>query len=209
MMNRNTDSLILEVIIHDDDIITRASAKVLNHVKIIPYKSPITFYVYGNRPSCFALPNAGESYNGSPYSTAFRQIEFCVHYKDYYKNYFMEKEVSWSTHKGLIDNAYFISPERFYNRLKLLLPESDSILSRKLDSIDITMTSPSRFFNDYWFVREYWEDSDRPPYTNFDNSYGMFFTIAKDKLTGQKLDSQSMDSLCNGRFYMEMKFKNW
>ena len=91
----------------------------------------------------------------------------------------------------------------------MLLPKNDSILFRRLDSVDISMTMPSRFFNDYWFIRHYWEDTDRPPYTNFDNSYGMFFTIAHDKITGQKLDSQSMDSLCNGRFYKEMKFKNW
>ena len=55
----------------------------------------------------------------------------------------------------------------------------------------------------------HWEDSDRPPYTNFDHSYGMFFTIAQDEWTGMQLNWEEMDSLCNGFFYKEMKFRSW
>lgn len=204
------DSLVLEVIVNDQGITARASSCALNKVRVISYKSPYTFYAYGSRPSCFALPNIGESYTRSENSVdKYKQIEFCVHYKDYFEDFHKNMEMSWRTNKGWDGGAYFITPERFFNRLRVLLPKNDSILSRRFDSIDITLIEPSKFFNDYWFVREHWEDSDRPPYTNFDNSYGIFFTVAKAQITGQKLDSQTLDSLCNGYFYKEMKFKNW
>ncbi len=90
-----------------------------------------------------------------------------------------------------------------------LLPTNDSVIARRLDSIDIALTTPSRFFNNYWFIKDKWEDTDFPPYTNFDNSYGMFITIARDELTGMMLERQSMDSLCDGYFYKKMKFKRW
>jgi hypothetical protein len=205
----DTDSLILEIIIHDIGIISRASAKVLKAGKIINYKSPNLIYVYGGKPSVFATPNPGEYFEGKAYSDAYQQIEFKVHYKEHLKDNSSAKEILWSTHNGWDGNAYFITPERLFNPIKLRLSKSDSVLSRTLDSIDIEILKPSRFFNNYWFVRDYWEDSDRPPYTNFDNSYGMFFTITIGKQTGMTLDFQSMDSLCNGYYYREMKFKKW
>jgi hypothetical protein len=55
------DSLILEVRIHELELVTRAAAKVLLPVKIINYKSRNVMYVYGSHPSVFALPSTGES----------------------------------------------------------------------------------------------------------------------------------------------------
>lgn len=202
------DSLILEVVISDNDLIARASAKVLDAGKIIAYKSPNYIYVYGGKPSVFGMPSTGES-SGEAFTVSYSQIEFCVHFKQYYENSHSIEEISWMTNNGWDGNVYFITSGKLFNRMRPLLSNSDSILSRRLDSIDITIIKPSRFFNDYWYIREHWENSDRPPYSNFDNSYGMFITIAKDKLTGLKLDSQSLDSLCNSINYRDMKFKNW
>ncbi len=204
----DTDSLILEVRIHDTGLITRAAAKVLNAGKIIAYKSPNLIYVYGGKPSVFALPGTGES-PGREFSVVYRQIEFSVHFKEYYENSYSVQEISWIANSGWDGNDYFISAGNLFNRMRPLFSKNDSILSRRLDSIDIAITKPSRFFNDYWFIREHWENSDRPPYTNFDNSYGMFITIVKDKLTGMGLDNQSLDSLCNSFQYKDMKFRNW
>lgn len=205
----DVDSLILEVIVHDNDIISHASAKILQAGKFIIYKSPYLIYVYGGKPSVFATPGTGEDFDGRAYTDNYKQIEFTVHYKENYKNSFSVNEISWVTHEGWDGTSYFITPERLFNPIKQRLSHLDSVLSRILDSIDIEILKPSRFFNNYWFVRDYWEDSDRPPYTNFDNSYGMFFTITRAQLTGMKLDSQSLDSLCNGYYYKEMKFKSW
>jgi len=202
------DSLILEVVISDNDMITRSSAKVLDAGKIIAYRSPKYIYAYGDKPSVFGMPSTGES-SGEVFTVSYQQIEFCVHFKQYYENYHSIEKISWMTNSGWDGNLYFITPGKLFNRMRPLLSNSDSILSRRLDSIDITIIKPSRFFNDYWYIREYWENSDRPPYSNFDNSYGMFITIAKDKLTGLRLDSQSLDSLCNSINYRDMKFKNW
>ena len=185
------------------------SIKNLEAGKIINYKSPNYIYAYGAKPSVFATPSTGESFDGRAFTHSYRQIEFTIHYKEHYRNSSSVLEISWSTNEGWDGNNYFITPERLFNPIKLRLSKSDSVLSRTLDSIDIEILKPSRFFNNYWFVRDYWEDSDRPPYTNFDNSYGMFFTITIGKQTGMTLDFQSLDSLCNGYYYKEMKFKNW
>jgi len=201
------DSLILEVRIHDLNLITKAAAKVLLPVNIINYKSRYLIYVFGSYPSVYALTWPGE-FTLEDFPMSYQQIDFRVHYKEYYKSSFATKEISWMTTSGWDDNAYFITPTRLFNPMKMLLPKNDSIIARTLDSIDIALLRPSRFFNDYWFIREHWENSDRPPYSNFDHSYGMFFTIAKDEWTGMLLNWEAMDSLCNGFFYKEMKFKN-
>ena len=200
------DSLILEVRIHDMDLITRAAAKVLLPANIINYKSRNLIHVYGSYPSVYDLSDVGET-QGVAFKNAYQQIDFRVHYKEYYKYTFAVKEISWMANTGWEDLGYFMTPTRLFNPMKLLLQKNDSLIARSLDSIDIELLKPSRFFNDYWFVREHWENSDRPPYTNFDHSYGMFFTIAKDEWTGMLLNWEAMDSLCNGFFYKEMKFK--
>ncbi len=200
------DSLILEVRIHDIDVITRACVKVLLPSKIYNYKSRYVLYLYGSYPSVYAISPPGEENSGS---LLYQQIDFRVHYKDYYKNTSAIKEVSWMANTGWDGTAYFMSPTRFFNPLKVLLPKNDSIISRRLDSIDIALLRPSNFFNFYWTVQKYWEDSDRPPYTNFDNSYGMFFTITRDAWTGLTLNWDAMDSLCSGFFNKEMKFRKY
>lgn len=202
------DSLILEVRIHDMNLITRAAARVLWATKIIAYKSKNLFFVYGSKPSVFALPSTGET-QGREFSVVYRQVELSVHFKEYYENDSAVKKISWMRNTGWDDNAYFIYPERFFDPMMSLLPSNDTILARRLDSIDITLITPSRFFNNYWFIRENWDEQDRPPYSNFDNSYGMFITIAKGELTGMTLNWQSLDSLCNGYDYKKMKFMKW
>ena len=102
------DSLILEVKIHDLDLITRASAKVLLPAKIIAYKSKNLFFVYGSKPSVFALPSTGET-QGLEYSVVYRQVEISVHFHEYYKNDSVAKKISWMSHTGWSDNAYFIN----------------------------------------------------------------------------------------------------
>jgi len=202
------DSLILEVIIHDLNLVTRAAAPALSSAKITAYTGKNLIYVYGDRPSLFALPSVEKS-NGKKTKDFYRQIEFYVHFKEYYENSFSIKEISWMTYNGFKSSGYLISPERLFNRMKLLLPKNDSILVRTLDSIDLRITVPCTVFNKYWFVREHWEDSDYPPFTNFDHSYGLFLTVATAKLTGLVLTRRSMDSLCDGYYYKEMKFRHW
>ncbi len=201
------DSLVLEVIIHDLDLTTRAAAPILRPAEIINYKSRYSIYVYGSYPSVFALSPTGDNYYNSNFSVRYQQIEFRVHYREVFADHEVVKELWWATYEGWHDNAYFITPIRLFNRILNSLAEDENILYRKLDSIDIALMKPNRFFDNYWMVREYWEDSDRPPYTNFDNSYGMFFTIARDEWTGMQLFWRDLDSLCEGYYYKGMKFR--
>ena len=201
------DSLVLEVIIHDLNISTRASAPILRPAEIINYKSRYNIYVYGSYPSVYALSNAGEYYHNNDYSLRYQQIEFRVHYRDVYADHEDVKELWWACSDGWSYNAYFITPTRLFNPILNNLEELKGLQYRKLDSIVIALTKPNRFFDYYWEVKDYWENSDRPPYTNFDNSYGMFITIARDEWTGMQLFWRDLDSLCNGQYYKTMKFK--
>ncbi|MEA1875450.1 MAG: hypothetical protein U9N86_01175, partial [Bacteroidota bacterium] len=65
--------------------------------------------------------------------------------------------------RHLIKEDLSITPTSLFNRILNSLAEDENLLYRKLDSIDIVLMKPNRFFDNYWMVREYWEDSDRPP----------------------------------------------
>jgi hypothetical protein len=201
------DSLVLEVNIHDLNITTKASAAILRPAHIINYKSRYTIYVYGSYPSVYAMTSTGERNNGHAFSESYKQIEFKVHLTEYYPDSEIEKVISWTANEGFDNGFYFITPTRLFNPIKARLSNPDSLSYRILDSIDLAMMKPSRFFNNYWYVREYWEGSERPPYSNFDNSYGMFFTLVRDEWTGMQLFWRDLDSLCKGYYYEEMKFR--
>lgn len=199
------DSLVLEVRIHDLNLVTRAVTKALDKVKIINYKSRYLIYVFGSYPSVYAITSAGE--NPSPGgNSAYQQIDFRVHFKEYYPNSMAVKEIFWFTTSGWDENAYFINPGRIFNPMRSLLSKNDSILYRKLDSIDIALMKTSNIFEKYLYIRDYWENTDRPPYTNFDHSYGLFFQMVRDEWTGMLLNRQAMDSLCRASGYRDLKF---
>lgn len=204
----NTDSLVLVVIIHDINLTVKATSFVLWPARITNYISRLTLYLYGSKPTLFTLPDLGESGGGNP-NASFNQIEFRVHYKEYYPNGYSTRSICWKTYEGFVGAEYYLYPNRFFNPLKIRLPKSDTILARRLDSIDVALLRPNKFFNHYWAVKDYWDGSERPPFTNFGNAYGMFFTYIRDVWTGMQLNWEAMDSLCNGYFYKEMKFKNW
>ncbi len=184
----------------------KATSFVLRPDRIINYLSRFTLYLYGSKPSLFKIPNGGEAGGGNP-NASFNQIEFRVHYKEYYPNGYSTWSIYWKTCEGFVDNEYYLYPNRFFYPLKIRLPKSDTILARRLDSIDVAVLRPNKFFNHYWAVKDYWDGSERPPFYNFENAYGMFFTYIRDEWTGMQLNWQAMDSLCNGDFYKEMKFK--
>ncbi len=199
------DSLILEVKIPDLGITTRAATTILVANGIINWKSRNILYLYGSYPSLFGIPATGEpgASSGSP---VYKQIDIRVHFREVFQNSEIIKEVKWSANKGWDGNGYPMSPERFYNPLRERLITTDSLLCRKLDSVDVTVLKTSDFFNDYWVIKEMWDEYDRPPYSNFDNSYGMFISIARGTLTGLQLNWQAADSLYESEKYRDMKF---
>ena len=200
------DSLVLEIRIHDLNLTTRAAVMALRKVKIINYKSRYLIYVFGSYPSVYALTWHGETpvLGGS---RPYQQIDFRVHYREYCRNSWAQKEISWMRTTGWDESAYFITPERIFKPMRALLPKSDSIIYRKLDSIDIALLRTSNIFEKYQYIRDYWENTDNPPYTNFDHSYGLFFLLAREEWTGMQLNWQAMDSLCRGEEYKDLKFR--
>jgi len=164
---------------------------------------------YHEYSSKFSLPVGGKSECANSMENCYQQIEISVHFKEYYEDSFAIKKVSWFSDSGWNQGWYRLTPTRLFNNMKALLPNDDIILARTLDSIDVAIYRPNRIFSEYWFVREYWENSDRPPFSNFDNSYGLFITYKIGKQTGFRLERRTLDSLCYGEFYKEMKFKHW
>lgn len=204
------DSLILIVRINDLGITTRSSTEALPPGVINPITHSRSLSLYQN-PTQFSMPILSSSMCipiGSR-EICYQKIEFTVYYKDYFNYTSFSNQIDWATSSGFKDNVYELNPERVFNRMKLRLPKIDSLQVRVLDSIDIRMLAPSKVFSDYWYVQEHWEEMDMPPFSNFDNSYGLFVTLMEGRLTGLKFDNQSMDSLCNGSQFKEMKFKHW
>jgi hypothetical protein len=171
------DSLILEVKVPDLNLNTKATAPVLRAYKLQTLPSSKLINLHGTTTTKFSLPGGGEDCDPSK-EFCYRQIEFKVHYKDNYEASYGSNEISWMTTEGWneTESSYPLTPERLFNRMRLLLPKSNDVVYRTLDSIDVTIIKPSKCSSDWWQVREYWENSDNPPLTNFDHSYGLFIT---------------------------------
>jgi len=205
----DVDSLVLEVQVNDLDLSTRASAPVLEPFLLAMAPSGKSISLYGDKPSRIVL-FGGDCDPKKDF--CYRQIKFWVHYKDYHQaTEGIVREVSWMTSNGWdpYDYWYYLSAERLFNRMKLLIPEDDHVVARTLDSIDVQIISPSWVFSQWWEIKDYQEQTNDPPYTNFDHSYGLFATYKIGERTGLKLNQQALDTLCNGYLYKCMKFKSW
>jgi hypothetical protein len=204
------DSLILEVHVQDLDLTTCASAPVLQPFRIAVEPGGSSIYLFGMHPTHAYLPGGGEDCDPRN-DFCYRQIGFRVHYKDYYQDSEADREISWTTHEGwgLNPSWFELTPERLFNRMKMLIPYREDVVARILDSIDIEIIAPSKCFSDYWEVKDISGDSNLPPFTNFDNSFGLFYTFKIGRKTGMKLNPQSLDTLCKSNSYQVMKFKPW
>jgi hypothetical protein len=200
------DSLILEVKVPELEMITRAKIKLLNPVIMINYKSRYEIYVYGGKPSVYAITDPGE-FPARDFQYVYQQIDFTVHYTEHFSDRNINKTVHWLANTGWDDNAYFINPERLFNPMLHLISEDSTVLFRTLDGIDISLLRTSKILNSYLYIKDIWENTDFPPFTNFDKSYGLFFAITRDGWKGMQLFSQSLDSLCLSPFYRSMKFR--
>ncbi len=203
------DSLQLSVKIHDLNIITQATVPIMTPGVINP-KPRITYIrLYHEYPTQFAMVVGSPAECAPGTEGCFQQIEFCIHYKDHYSDSVETRKLSWVSNEGWNEGSYKLNAARLFGKMVNLFPSDESILARTLDSIDVSIVRPNRVFSNYWEVREYWDNIDRPPYSNFDNSYGMFFTYQVGVKTGYSLDNRVMDSLCNGYYYKKMKFRPW
>jgi hypothetical protein len=92
--------------------------------------------------------------------------------------------------------------------MKQQVSNDPMVIARTLDSIDVEMKIPSRAFHLYYNFREFWGQTEKA-YSNFDYGYGIFSTFRRHRITGFVLERRAMDSLCNGYWYKEMKFRHW
>lgn len=200
------DSLILEVRVPAINLVTKSGIKLLYPVKVINYKSRYVIYVYGSYPSVYAISDPQEI--GNPdFEGIYQQIDFSVHFKEYRTDGVMTKRIHWYSNKGWDENAYFISPQKIFKPMADLIPEDGTVLYRTLDSIDISLLRTSKVFNDFLYIRDTWNMTTCPPFTNFDHSFGLFFSVTAGGWTGMLPERQSMDSLCFSPEYKSMKFR--
>ena len=205
----SVDSLRLVVHIKDLKLTTMASAPVFEPGEVYPNPRGKIIRFYHEYSTKLVMPGSSIPEYIGPNVEGYQEIRITVHYKEYYNAYYETRSINWATNQGWQNGGYQLTPERLFNRMLLKIPDNKDVEVRILDSIDIEIIRPSSAFSEYWYVREYWENTDRPPFTNFDNSFGMFFTYKKGELTGFTLDRRTHDSLCNGTQYKSMKFKHW
>jgi hypothetical protein len=201
------DSLMLEVWIRDMDLVVSSSAKVMRAGQLSGL--PRIISLYRDTPAMVSMDGGTDTecdYGGP--NSCYLEIEFWVHIKEHSKNTSVPQTIHWKTFNGWEYQVYKIYPARIFSRLRMLLPKSDSVLVRTLDSIDIAITIPSRAFHDFWVIRDYWDQAD-VILKNFDHAFGLFSTLRSAKKTGFFFDRQTMDSLCNGYWFKEMKFRYW
>ena len=204
----SVDSLRLVVHIKDLQLTTMASAPVFEPGEIYPTPRSKIIRFYHEYSTKLLLPSGSLPECNTPNGECYHEIRVTVHFREYYDTGFAFRSINWATNRGW-SGSYQLTPERIFNRMLLHIPEDKNVEARVLDSIDFVIIRPSSAFSEYWYVREYWEKTDRPPFTNFDQSYGMFFTYKKGEMTGFTLDRRTLDSLCNGTPYKSMKFKHW
>lgn len=130
------DSLVLEVRIPEINLVAKAIIKALSPVIILNYKSRYLIYVYPPKPSLFATTYAGEI-PASDLEIAYCQIDFTVHFKEYYHDSLVTSQIHWLDNKGWNDEVqYVMDPDKMFNPMMELIPENNSVLYRTLDSID-------------------------------------------------------------------------
>ena len=202
------DSLILEVKIPTSNVVTRAVAPVKTAYKVKVLPSTKIISLYGDKITRFSM-GGGDCDPSKGF--CYRQIGFRVHYQDHFPDSSVTRSIEWKTIEGWgeTESSYQLTPERLFNRMKILIPNNPEVLSRTLDRVNVTIIKPDKCFSDWWQIKGYWENSDNEPYTNFSNSYGLFITYLKGETTGLILDRQSMDTLCHGYLYEVMRFRNW
>jgi hypothetical protein len=147
----------------------------------------------------FAISASGENGRGC-------EIRFRVYINEYSEHNTWSTCVEWFTNR--LDGGYLMTPERFYNRLMMGLSRSDTILVRILKRIDVEMTVAGINFSDFTY-RVIWEGMIEEPATNIKGAIGFFSTKSQGGLNGMHLDRISLDSLCYGEKWKDLKFRHW
>ena len=203
----DVDSLKLEVWVRDLDLVATSYAKVMKAGQVDGLYRQIG--LYGEEPIKVSI-TGGTDYecNEKGPNPCYHDIEFWVHITEHTKNASFPVSINWKTHQGWDYGLYVLTPERIFNRLRMTLSKHDSILARSFDSIDVAITIPSKAFHDFWAVRKNSDQTDIV-LQSIDQGLGLFATLRSAKKTGLGLDRQTMDSLCYGYWYKEMKFRYW
>ncbi|MDD4645444.1 MAG: hypothetical protein PHY99_05610, partial [Bacteroidales bacterium] len=135
------------------------------------------------------------------------EIRFRVNVTEFSEKGVYPKCIEWFT-SNFESGVYKETPERFFNRIMMGLHLSDTILVRTLGDIEVEMTYAAERLRDYIYQSN-WDGMIETPATTIPGAIGVFSTKSKGKLSGMQLDSQSLDSLCNGQKGKHLKFVHW
>lgn len=205
------DSLYLEVWIHDIDRVIEAGAPCISPGRVLYAPRGTMFYIYQEFCTKFTIYGgySGECGELSSGDLCYRQTEFWVHIKEHYEDHVESKTLNWRTTSGYDAFGWYnLTPERLFNPMKQQISDDPMVIARTLDSIDVEIKVPSSVFQQYYNFREFWGHTENT-YSNFNYGYGIFTTLRRHRITGFVLERRAMDSLCNGYWYKEMKFRSW
>ena len=205
------DSLYLEIRIHDIDKVITAGAPCMPPGRINLTPRGNMFYLYQELNTKFGFLGGacGECGGLEPGDLCYRHTEFWVHIKEHYEDHVESKTLNWRTTSGYDASGWYnLTPERLFNPMKQQISDDPMVIARTLDSIDVEIKVPSSVFQQYYNFREFWGHTENT-YSNFNFGYGIFTTLRRHRITGFVLERRAMDSLCNGYWYKEMKFRSW
>lgn len=183
-----------------------SATPVFSPIRVLNSSHPQTnISLYGDYVSAFTI-YANPGLQGEFYEE--KEIRFRVNILEYSESGIYPKYIEWYTSNGFSFGNYKMTPERFYNRVMMGLDRSDSIQVRVLGDIEVEMTLAAKSFGDYVYLSN-WEGVIDIPFSNIQGAIGVFTTKSKGKLSGLHLDKQSLDSLCNGEKWKQLKFVHW
>ena len=193
-------SLIVEI--PDLKDIVYANTKMINKSRFINprmYMTQIGLF--------YEQPFEIEFIGGGPYN----ELGIQVYYTDNKNGIIENKMVEIIKTATLKPNSsgfnYLLREENFLRPLSRAINTDSSVILRKLKQIDLVAYSADQEFLYFKELFQTTNDLNHLPYSNIVNGYGLLTNRSTAYKTGFTLTRRSLDSLANGRYTRQLKFR--
>jgi hypothetical protein len=105
--------------------------------------------------------------------------------------------------------SYYFRPESFYSKIRGAIEEDPEVEARICNKLDFIVLSSNKELDYYQNAYEISDDYHEAGYTNIENGYGVFTTYSSTGIYGMSLGQTELDSLANGVYTKDLKFKNY
>jgi hypothetical protein len=151
---------------------------------------------------------------------SYFEILVRMHYKDFYYDDEVDRVAEWVL-TGISTNmtsfpggerkvySYYFRPENFYAQVRKTIPDDPEVEVRVCGKLDFIVLSSNREMEYFRNVFEISDDYHGAGYTNIQNGYGIFTTYSTAGIYGLELGPDEQDSLANGKYTKNLKFRNY